>query len=349
MTRVSSPDVVVTTDDAVALAVDIDEPAGSAGGSTGSGLTMVLAHGYTLDSRSWVLQRRALQEAGHRVVRWDQRGHGRSEVGDPARHTIRQLGRDLRTVLDAVVPHGPVLLAGHSMGAMAVMSYAGRHREHLGERLRGLGLVSTSAGALDSVQWGLGERIGTALTRAGPEVTAELAKRPGWVATLRRHPTGLADAAVAASSFGSRVPRRVRRLARDMILGTDPGVMASFAPTLQVHDTTGVLDHLADLPALVIVGDRDVLTPPEHSARIAARLPLAEHVLVQRAGHVLMLEHPEIVSEHLARLAQRGLDPAPGPPARHAGPRHTVIDLRAGRGRRGFTLGGRAAGTSARS
>ncbi|MGI8949307.1 MAG: alpha/beta fold hydrolase [Ornithinimicrobium sp.] len=331
---------MVTTDDGVALAVDIDDPPGPASGPRPSGLTVVLAHGYTLDSRSWTLQRSVLQEAGHRVVRWDQRGHGRSDIGEPATHTIRRLGQDLREVLDAVVPQGPVLLGGHSMGAMALMSYAGRRREHLGERLRGMALVSTSVGGLDAVRWGLGERVGAVVTRTGPDVAAELARHPGWVDRLRRHPTPLSDVAVATSSFGSRVPRSVRRLTRDMILGTDPAVVASFVPTLQQHDVADLLDTLADLPALVIVGDRDVLTPPEHSARIAARLPLAEHVMVQRAGHILMLEHPEVVSEHLARLAQRCLDPAPAPPPRQARPRHTVVDLRPGRGRRAPTPGG---------
>lgn len=335
-----SPDMWVTTQDGLALAVDVDEPAPSTP-EPADGLTVVLAHGFSLDSRSWIFQRRALREAGHRVVVWDQRGHGRSQIGDPDRHTIRQLGHDLRDVLDAAVPQGPVLLAGHSMGAMSIMSYVRRHGDHLGPRLRGVGLVSTSVDQLKAVQWGLGERVGSAITRAGPEITAELAKHPGWVARIRRNPTGLSDAAVGASSFGSRVPRGVRRLVRHMILGTEPAVMASFAPTRLVHDTNGVLDALAELPALVIVGDRDVLTPPEHSARIAARLPLAEHVMVQRAGHLLMLEHPEIVSEHLTRLAQRCLDPAHEAAARHAPPRQSVIDLRPGRGRPAPTLGGR--------
>lgn len=346
MTGASAPDVVVRAGDGVGLAVDLDGPERNVAQSTGSGLTVVLAHGYTLDSRSWLLQCGALRDAGHRVVRWDQRGHGRSGIGDPAAHTIKRLGDDLRDVLDAVVPHGPVLLAGHSMGAMAILSYAGRHREHLGERLRGLGLVSTSVGGLDAVRWGLGERVGGAVTRTGPEVAAALARHPRWVDRLRRHPTPLSDVAVATSSFGSRVPPSVRRLSREMILGTDPAVVASFVPTLQEHDVADLLDALADLPALVIVGDRDVLTPPEHSARIAARLPLAEHVMVARAGHILMLEHPEIVSERLVRLARRGLQRAPCSPPAHSAPRQTVVDLREGRGRRALTLGGRGAVTT---
>jgi len=327
--------VVLTSDD-VRLHVEVDEPEDPA---VASGLTLVLAHGYTLDSRSWTFQRRTLSEAGHRVVLWDQRGHGRSASGDPAQHTISRLGEDLGDLLAAVVPSGPVALVGHSMGAMAIMSYAGRRGEQLGERLHAVALVSTSAGGLDAVRWGLGQRVGSLVNEVGPIAAAQLAQHPRMFRAVRRHPTAILRAVLAASAFGSRVPASVRRLTSDMILGTDPAVMASFAPTLRTHDTYAALTSLSGVPVLVLVGDRDLLTPLAHSARIAQALPHAEHVVVQGGGHILMLEHPECVSERLAMLADRCLSSAPAAGWGEHAPRHTVIDLRPGRGHAALSLG----------
>jgi hypothetical protein len=54
-----------------------------------------------------------------------------------------------------------------------------------------------------------------------------------------------------------------------------------------------------------MVGDRDLLIPAAHSEEIARRLPAAEHVVVRHGGHLLMLEHPGVVDEHVIDLAER--------------------------------------------
>ncbi|MCE0485605.1 alpha/beta fold hydrolase [Ornithinimicrobium sediminis] len=323
--------LAVRATDGVLLHVEVDEPAG--GGAPE--VTVVLSHGYTLDLRSWVYQRHALTAAGYRVVLWDQRGHGRSGHGDPAGNTIEQLGEDLHRVLDAVVPSGAVALVGHSMGGMTVMSYAADHPEQVRERVVAVALVSTSAGGMDRVRWGLG-RLGALVNEIGPTVTARLAPRQTLLQRVRRRTPYLDEVPVAVSSFGSSVPRDVRRLTADMILDTDLAVMSAFAPALKAHDKREALAHLADVPLLAMVGDRDVLTEPLHTAEIVDALPHADHVVVQRAGHVIMLEHPEVVSEHLLdHLAH-----ATGPHSEERSvQRHTVVDLRRGRGRRTLTLG----------
>ena len=52
-------------------------------------------------------------------------------------------------------------------------------------------------------------------------------------------------------------------------------------------------------------GAADKLTPPSHSEQIVRLLPGAEHVVIEEAGHVIMLEHPEILNEQLLALAIR--------------------------------------------
>ena len=67
----------------------------------------------------------------------------------PGHATIEQLGHDLKTVLDTVVPHGPIVLVGHSMGGMTIMALAEEHPELFGDRIVGVGLISTTAGGLE--------------------------------------------------------------------------------------------------------------------------------------------------------------------------------------------------------
>ncbi|NEA42229.1 alpha/beta fold hydrolase, partial [Streptomyces sp. SID11385] len=117
--------------------------------------TVVLSHGYCLNQDSWHHQRAALRGRA-RAVYWDQRGHGRSgwTPGAPP-PAIDLLGGDLKAVIDAAAPTGPLVLLGHSMGGMTVMALAERYPDLVRERVVGIGLIGTSAGRLDEVAWGL--------------------------------------------------------------------------------------------------------------------------------------------------------------------------------------------------
>ena len=150
----------VTASDGTLLHVEVDEAdEGDDAGPARRGRrrpapTLVFSHGYCLSQDSWHYQRQALR-GRFRMVFWDQRGHGRSGIGPPGSATIDQLGDDLHTVLEAVAPTGPLVLIGHSMGGMTVMSLAEKHPRLFAERVLGVGLVSTSAGGLDQITLGL--------------------------------------------------------------------------------------------------------------------------------------------------------------------------------------------------
>ena len=83
-----------------------------------------------------------------RLILWDQRGHGRSGWTKLTSATIDRTGRDLGQVLDATVPNGPVVLAGHSMGGMSILALARQRPELFGDRVVGVLMMATSAGGL---------------------------------------------------------------------------------------------------------------------------------------------------------------------------------------------------------
>ncbi|NLT56209.1 MAG: alpha/beta hydrolase [Actinomycetales bacterium] len=268
-------------------------------------ITVVLCHGYSLTMDAWHYQRKALR-GRYRVVLWDQRGHGRSASGEPASATIDQAGRDLARVLDAVAPDGPLILVGHSMGGMAIMSLAHEQPELFADRVLGVALVSTSAGGLGSMDLGIAV-LGRFVPRLVPGTAALLARKPGLVDRGRRLGSDLETVLVRRYSFASPVPEELVRFCAEMIAATRFKVISDFLPAFGGHDKREALAALDGIEVLVLVGDGDLITPVAHSEEIVRMLPGAEHVIVASAGHLVMLEHPGVVNAHLDDLVRRAV------------------------------------------
>ena len=107
----------------------------------GSGPPIVLSHGVTLSVRTWVRQLETLPAQGFRVVAFDHRGHGHSQVGESG-FSVDNLGDDVRSVVERLDLRDAVLV-GHSMGGIAVQSFLLRHPEVAAERIKGVVLLST--------------------------------------------------------------------------------------------------------------------------------------------------------------------------------------------------------------
>lgn len=273
-------------------------------------VTVVFSHGYCLNQDSWHFQRAALRGVV-RTVHWDQRSHGRSgrgnaQVRDGVPVTIDQLGRDLKAVIDAAAPQGPIVLVGHSMGGMTVMALAALHPELIRERVVATAFVGTSSGRLGEVNFGLPVAGVNAVRRVLPGVLKALGQQAALVEKGRRATADLFAGIIKRYSFASRdVDPAVARFAERMIEGTPIDVVAEFYPAFTDHDKTAALASFTDMRVLVLAGIGDLVTPSEHSEAIADLLPDAELVLVPDAGHLVMLEHPEVVTDRLADLLTR--------------------------------------------
>ncbi|MFD8421291.1 alpha/beta fold hydrolase [Streptomyces sp. NPDC059466] len=273
-------------------------------------VTVVFSHGYCLNQDSWHFQRAALRGVV-RTVHWDQRSHGRSGRGvaqskDGTPVTIDQLGRDLKAVIDAAAPEGSVVLVGHSMGGMTVMALADQYPELIRDRVVAVALVGTSSGRLGEVNFGLPVAGVNAVRRVLPGVLKALGQQAALVERGRRATADLFAGIIKRYSFASRdVDPAIARFAERMIEGTPIDVVAEFYPAFTDHDKTEALACFADLPVLVLAGVGDMVTPSEHSEAIADLLPDAELVLVPDAGHLVMLERPEVVMDRLADLLMR--------------------------------------------
>ncbi|MFG2618423.1 alpha/beta fold hydrolase [Streptomyces sp. NPDC048507] len=310
-------------EDGTELHYEIDEPPAEPAGkkrrlsrtSPAAGTTVVFCHGYCLSQDAWHFQRAALRGTV-RAVYWDQRSHGRSDRGlaqaDGEAVTIDQLGRDLKAVIDATAPEGPLVLVGHSMGGMTVMAFAEQYPALVRERVRGVALVGTSSGRLDEVTYGLPSVGLGAVRRLLPGVLKALGSQVELVEKGRRATADLFAGMIKLYSFGSRdVDPGVARFAERLIEATPIDVVAEFYPAFQTHDKGAALQLFADIPVTVVAGDRDMITPAEHSVAIKEALPAAELVVLENTGHLMMLERPEIVNGLLTGLlARTGAVPA---------------------------------------
>ncbi|MGR4883015.1 alpha/beta fold hydrolase [Streptomyces sp. LARHCF249] len=279
------------------------------------GATVVFCHGYCLGQDSWHFQRAALRGVV-RTVYWDQRSHGRSARGlaqaDGEPVTIDQLGRDLKAVIDAAAPEGPLILVGHSMGGMTIMGFAEQFPDLVRDRVVGVALVGTSSGRLDEVTYGLPSVGLGAVRRLLPGVLKALGSQVELVEKGRRATADLFAGMIKMYSFGSRdVDPGVARFAERLIEATPIDVVAEFYPAFQTHDKTAALERFADIPVTVVAGDSDMITPPGHSMAVKEALPDAELVILESTGHLMMLERPETVTRLVTELlARTGAVPA---------------------------------------
>lgn len=288
---------VITTPDGVDLAVRECGPQDAP-------LTVVFAHGFCLRMGAFYFQRTTLERQWGNQVRmvfYDQRGHGQSSEAPPDTYTVEQLGRDLETVLAVTAPKGPVVLVGHSMGGMTVLSHARQYPQRYPTRIVGAALISSAA-------------EGVARSPVG-----EILKNPALEAVrfaVRYAPTtvhrtrGAAKAVVApilrAASYGDeKVSPSVVAFSEKMMHDTPIVTLVEFLHALEVHDEAAGLVTLAKVPTLIACGDRDLITPVEHSEAMAAALPKSELVIVGGAGHLVQLEQPEAIDEALIRLVER--------------------------------------------
>jgi pimeloyl-ACP methyl ester carboxylesterase len=290
--------LTVLADDGLPLHVEVDGP-------DEAPVTIVFCHGYTLNLHSWHYQRRDLKD--QRMVFWDQRSHGRSGRSKPTHATIDQTGADLQAVLRATVkPADKVVLAGHSMGGMSIMALAERRPELFGDQIAGVALINTSAGKLKEMTLGLPLMLAKAMRPIAPSVMRSLGNRAQLVEQARRAGADISFMLTRRMAFAGRdISPTVVDFLEQMIRSTPIDVIAEFYPALMAHDKAGALEVLGRVPVVVITGGADRLTPAAHGGAIADAVAGAELVEIPEAGHVLMLEFPDLVTDVLRGLLDR--------------------------------------------
>jgi pimeloyl-ACP methyl ester carboxylesterase len=302
----------VDTDDGVALHVEEVGPVTAP-------ITVIFSHGWTLRSGSWHYQRLALAGSGFgdpapddqepitpRLVFYDQRSHGGSTRAPEDHSTMDDLAADLQSMIATAAPVGPVVLIGHSMGGMAILSLAARDPGLFADRIAGVGLICTGATYLKSSE------LNRMLTTGGnPLIRAITNVAARYPAVFERGRASSRDAVwLLTRSLGfarKEVPGAMVDYLDEMISGTPVDVIAEFIPALFSHDESAAVPALAGIPTVIVAGDKDRLTPLDRSQAIADVLPDAEFAVAVGSGHMTMMEDPTLTNDALRRMLQRAV------------------------------------------
>jgi pimeloyl-ACP methyl ester carboxylesterase len=237
------------------------------------------------------------------MVSYDQRGHGLSGEASPETYTLTQVGRDLESVLNEVAPDGVIVLVGHSMGGMTVLSHARQYPEQYGRRIVGAALISSAAEGVTRSP--LGEILKNPALEA-LRFTARSA--PRLMHRGRNVSRSLIGPILRAASYSDlQVSRSLDAFSQRMMNGTPIATLMGFLRALEVHDETAGLWTLLRIPTLIACGDHDLLTPDEYSRKMAASLPLSELVIVDGASHLALLDKPDAINDGLVRLVNRAI------------------------------------------
>jgi pimeloyl-ACP methyl ester carboxylesterase len=228
--------------------------------------TVVLVHGAALDGTVWRYQADALAREGFSPVAVDLPGHGDSE-GEPS-VSIKGYAGWLLAYLSTL--DEPVHLVGHSMGALIVLEVTVARQD----RVSSITLL------------GVSDRMpvnSDLLTGAAANDLTVFATMGSWMHARR---PGV-------------VPEWKVRDTLAVLQRSRPGI--AFADLTACNDYQGAAGIAGDVtvPMLLILGDQDVMTKPSAAEAIASAAPDATTVIVEGAGHMLMVERPHVVNEAL--------------------------------------------------
>jgi non-heme chloroperoxidase len=263
---------VLVTDDGAELAVS----------DAGRGPSRLLVHGWTNDRHAWALVAPRLVASGHRVVLYDQRGHGASTLGRGGLG-IDRLARDLRMVLEALHLHD-VVIGGHSLGGTVTQALLARDPE-ASRRVRAAVIASST---LPASMRPLARRLAAWVVGA-PSVDRLLASPLGprfWGRDARALPPDLLEAT------------------RRSYLATPGSVRRGLLESVQA-DLRADLPRIA-VPVLVVTGSEDRFASPARARALADRIPGARVVVLAGAGHMLPFERPEALAAFLDEAAAPG-------------------------------------------
>lgn len=228
--------------------------------------TVVLLHGAGFDHTTWSLHTRWFAHHGYSVLAPDLPGHGRS--AGAALPTIADMA-DWTAALMQTTGASSAHLIGHSMGSLVALETAARHPEIVSA----LSLIGTSAGMA----------VGPAL------LSAAQVNDPAAIAMVSIWGLG-SDAELG----GSLAPGLWMHTGAQRVLERcQPGVLFNDLSACNAYTNAPAAAAQISVPATIILGERDMMTPAKAGKALAAAIPNARTVILPGAGHMMMVERPD--------------------------------------------------------
>ena len=227
---------------------------------------IVLLHGAGFDHTSWALHTRWFAHHGFAVLAPDLPGHGRS-AGNPL-STIADMA-DWTAALIEAAGATSARLVGHSMGSLIALETAARHPA----RVSGLSLIGTAATMT----------VGPDLLRAAEaNDQAAIDMVSIWGLGFQAELCGSLAPGLWMHSGAQRVLEQCR-----------PGVLYNDLAACNAYQGALAAAATITVPATLILGERDMMTPAKAGKALAAAIPHAKTIVLPAAGHIMMVERPD--------------------------------------------------------
>jgi 3-oxoadipate enol-lactonase len=226
---------------------------------------LLLSHSLGCDMSMWDAQISELSSK-YRVLRYDTRGHGKSETTSGA-YSLDELAEDAHALLDALGIN-QVIWIGFSMGGMIGQTFALKYPK----RLLGLVLADTTSQHDATPQSVWDERI---------RVAKELGIEPLVAPAIGRWFT---------QEFRQTHPEDIARIAKQISNTSMEGWCGCCAAISAIHTTENL--HEISQPTLVIVGEHDIGTPLAAALTLQRRLPNSNLVVITESAHMTCIEQP---------------------------------------------------------
>jgi pimeloyl-ACP methyl ester carboxylesterase len=262
---------------------------------------IVLTHGWGADRTEWDEIKSKLAER-FRVITWDLPGLGRSSQPTNRDFSLERLARDLDAVANLAGPR-PIVLLGHSIGGMIVLTFCRLFPQALGSRVAGIALVQTSY--TNPVRTTSFAGLLTALERPLliPLLHLTIGVAPlVWVMNWLSYFNGSSHLSSKSSGFaGGESWSQIEHVTR---LGIQawPAVTARGMLGMLRYDATQTMKAIK-VPALIVKGDRDSVCKPEASDRMHQAIIGSRLVALKPAKHMGLMEHHQTFTEHVSAFA----------------------------------------------
>lgn len=252
------------------------------------GQPIILSHGWGPNSTVWYYAKRQLSDR-FRVIVWDLPGLGKSSRPKNKDYSLEKYARDLEAVI-AIAGNKPVILLGHSMGGMIILTFCRLFPQHLANRVAGLILVDTTY--TNPVKTAILSRLLRKLQKPllEPLLHITILLSPIlWLMTWLSYLNGSLHISVEISGFKGTETRGQLNFAALLSALGSPGVLARGTLAMFKYEETKTLSTI-NVPVLVICGASDIATTPPASIRMKAELPQAELVTLKPGGHMALME-----------------------------------------------------------
>lgn len=244
----------------------------------GTGMPVLMLHGFPFDHRIWDAQVEALKST-YRLITPDLRGHGQSSAPEGT-YDMESMVADLVVLLDNLGIDRAVWV-GHSMGGYITMAAL----RTVPERIMGIGLVATHPHPdTDDRRILRNESAELALTNGSTDVAFSMM------------------AVIFSPNVEGKSP--MAQNIYNIMVNTPPTGVAGALRGMAIRPDSVETLRNTEVPAVVIVGTEDQIVKLDVAEEMAALMPHAALVKIPDAGHLPMIEQPEATTAALRTFLQ---------------------------------------------